>query len=157
MRIGSRLLILAVALVLLGACAEANRVVSSKSTAQQGSGATLYTAGWRSDLYAPQAVAHSTHERDGFVRNCYDRATVGEPLPFDCLTRDALFNETGAFSRNPLATLVFSLLAIGGLLIFAMRRIGAVPRTASALSVAVTGTGATTRVGQRAPLIRPCA
>lgn len=133
MRLGSRLLLLLAGMLLLGACAEANRVVDAARAVPQPSGSTLYTVAWRSDLYAPQAVSHSARERDGFVRDCYERAEVGQPLPSACLTRDALFNETGAFSRNPLATLVASLLAMAALLWFALRHIGDVrPRGASA-------------------------
>jgi hypothetical protein len=130
--LGSRFLILIGALLLLGACAEANRVVETKRELQQPSGSTLYTIGWRSDLYAPQAISHASTDRDGFVRDCYERAEPGAPLPSACLTRDALFNETGAFSRNPLATVVASLLAVGGLLWFALTRIGAIRRPAVA-------------------------
>ena len=160
MRIGSRFLILIGALLLLGACAQANRVVDATRSAERPNGETLYTVSWRSDLYAAQAVSHRTLERDGFVRDgfvrgcfvrgCFERAVVGEPLPSDCLTREALFNETGTFSRNPLATLGISLLALAGLLYFSMRRIGAIP-SSEALATASPGpTGAGTRAGQRA-------
>jgi hypothetical protein len=146
-QLGSRLLILIGALLLLGACAEANRVVETKREIQQPSGSTLYTIGWRSDLYAPQALSHASRERDGFVRDCYERAEVGAALPSACLTRDALFNETGAFSRNPLATLLASLLAIGGLLWFALSRIGTIrsraPIPSTATAPATPARGAT--------------
>lgn len=140
MRLRSRLLILLAVTLVLGACAEANRVVDSVRAVPQPSGSTLYTVAWRSDLYAPQAVSHSARDRDGFVRDCYERAEVGQPLPSACLTREALFNETGAFSRNPLATIAASLLAMGGLFWFALRHIGAVRRRgAPAAALASTG------------------
>ncbi len=150
MRIGSRLLILIGALLLLGACAQANRVVDGVRSVERPNGETLYTVSWHSDLYTAQAVSHTALDRDGFVRGCFERVVVGEPLPSDCLTRDALFNETGAFSRNPLATLAISLLALAGLLYFSMRRIGAISSSEAMATASPGPTGAGTRAGQRA-------
>lgn len=159
MRLGSRLLILMAGMVLLGACAEANRVVDSARSVPQPSGSTLYTVAWRSDLYAPQAISHATREPDGFVRDCYERAIPGQPLPSACLTREALFNETGAFSRNPLATLGASLLAMGALLWFALRHIGAVrprgaPAPAGATARGASGPTSRTPGDARDPAVR---
>ena len=150
MRIGSRLLILIGALLLLGACAEANRVVDTARSVERPNGETVYTVSWHSDLYTAQAVSHTALDRDGFVRGCFERAIVGEPLPSDCLTRDALFNETGAFSRNPLATLAISLLALAGLFYFSMRRIGAIPSSEAMATASPGPPGAGTRAGRRA-------
>jgi hypothetical protein len=154
-RLGSRLLILLTATLVLAACAEANRVVDSTRSVPQPSGSTLYTVAWRSDLYAPQAVSHASRERDSFVRDCYERAEPGQPLPSACLTREALFNETGAFSRNPLATLVASALAMGALLWFALTRVGAVrPRRVPAEAVAPAGPIRRTTGDESDPAVR---
>ena len=56
---------------------------------------------------------------------------VGEPLPDSCLTKRVLRADTDAFERSPAVAWATTLVAIAGLLWFALRRIAWVPRVAA--------------------------
>lgn len=119
MRHGSLVLALLGVLVLLGGCAEAERVVTSRERTEFVPRQVRYELAWESALYRPQRVAVS--------EGCYERSVVGDPVPIECLRVQMLRNETNAFSRNPWVAVPGLVLAIVGLYWFSTRWIDRAP------------------------------
>ncbi len=124
----TRLLVLLLVglLTLLVGCADANRVVTSREITNTPEGAPVFRIGWSGDVYGVQVFDYPRPD-PVFEEQCYERVTVGEPLPFDCLPVRVLHAETDAFDRNQPLAVVVSFLAMGGLALFAMRRVSWAP------------------------------
>lgn len=124
----ARLLVLLLlgVLVLLGGCAEVDRVATGQEVELNSEGELTYQVAWRSELYGPQ-VADYPYPDPEFELVCYAEVVVGEAVPSACLTGGALRDETDAFSRNTWLAWALVTAAIMGLVLFALRRVAWAP------------------------------
>ncbi len=113
-------------LVLLGGCAEVERVATGQEVELNSEGELTYQVAWRSELYGPQ-VADYPYPDPEFELACYSEVVVGEAVPTACLTGGALRDETDAFSRNAWLAWGLVAVAITGLVFFALRRVAWAP------------------------------
>jgi hypothetical protein len=115
--------------VLLGGCAQVDRVSTGQEVELNAEGELTYQVAWDSGLYGPQ-VADYPYPDPEFELSCYAQVVVGEAVPAACLTADALRDETDAFSRNPLLAWGLVTLAVTGLVLFSLRRVSWAPEVA---------------------------
>jgi hypothetical protein len=111
--------------VLLGGCAEAERVVTSRDVVSGDGGARTYRVTWVSDAYGQFVYRAETSDAD--FGECYSKLTLGEPLPDSCLSLRLLRADTDAFNRSVGLAWAALIAFIGGLVVFALRRIAWVP------------------------------
>lgn len=116
-------------MLLLGGCAQVDRVSTGTEVALNTENELTYQVAWVSDLYGPQVADYPYPDPD-FELACFDQVVVGAAVPFDCLTEGALRDETDAFSRNPWLAFGLAFIAIVGLVLFALRRVAWAPEVA---------------------------
>jgi hypothetical protein len=109
---------------------DANRVVTSREITSTPAGAPVYRIAWSGDVYGTQLFDYPRPDPI-FEQDCYDLLTIGQPLPFACLTVDVLHRETDAIARNEWLAIGSSFLMMGALVLFSMRRINWSPRVAA--------------------------
>lgn len=114
---------------LLGGCAEVDRVSTGQEVELNDEGELTYQIAWGSDLYGPQ-VADYPYPDPEFELACYEQVVVGEAVPSPCLTAGALRDETDAFSRSAWLAWGLVVVAMTGLVFFALRRVAWAPEVA---------------------------
>jgi len=114
-RTGFLLTALLAVLVLATACAEADRTVSRKYRVSSGSGSSQPALLWQSNRY-PDFEARVSED-------CWAEAEVGATVPDGCVSPASTILEGSAFRTNQRLAFLGSLIAIGAMLAFALRRI----------------------------------
>lgn len=140
MRIRTLVLLLFGAMLLLGGCADGERVVTSRDVVSGDGGARTYRVSWESDAYGRFVYRAGTSDTE--FAECYGTLTVGEPLPDSCLSLRLLRADTDAFSRSSGLSWAALIVFIGSLVLFALRRIAWVPTVPASTKHLTSGTAA---------------
>jgi len=82
-----------------------------------------YSVSWYSKQHGFGGVGAKIRPDDPFVAECWERAVPGEPAPEACLTREALFQETGSFASRPWVSFGLVLAAIAAVAWVALRQV----------------------------------
>lgn len=114
--------LLATAVALVG-CVEVERTVTNLDFLADEHGIVRRSIVWESNRYPPQQVEATDA--------CWDAAAIGSPVPEVCLTSRVISSEADPYEDLPWVAFAGSMLAIAGLIWFALRRIAWQPSVAS--------------------------